>query len=179
MNILITGAASGIARRVIEKLDAKQHHIYVAVHTTKQLELVQLRYHNQKHITCLKLDITDEKDRKQIASLPIDILVSNAAIGYSGSIAEIPIDLVRDNFDVNVFSNFSLVQLALKGMIQRKHGRVIMMSSLAGVAPVPFLGSYCASKASINMLTSKLLLEMKLLRSEEHASELQSQHTIS
>lgn len=164
MNILITGAASGIARRVIEKLDARKHHIYVAVHTEKQLELVQLRYHNQKHITCLKLDITDKSDREQVKALPIDVLISNAAIGYGGSVAEIPIDLVRDNFNVNVFSNFSLVQIVLKGMIQRKQGRVIMMSSLAGVAPVPFLGSYCASKASINMLTSNLRLEMKLLK---------------
>lgn len=163
MNIFITGAAGGIAKKVIEKLIPYQYHIYVSVHTDKQLELIQKRYDGIDNITCLKLDVTNKTDRKQLASLPIDILVSNAAIGYGGSVAEMPVDLIRDNYEVNIFSNLEVVQTVLKGMIQRKSGRIIIISSLAGEMPVPFLGSYASSKASLSILASSLRLEMKLL----------------
>ena len=72
---------------------------------------------------------------------------------------------VRNNFEVNVFSNFEIVQIVLKNMIKKRKGKIIMMSSLAGVIPIPFLGSYCATKASIIKLSECLNLELKLLDS--------------
>lgn len=162
-NVVITGASSGIARKVIERLKKKNYHIYVTVHTEKQLELAKERYQNDSNVTCLKLDITNNRDRKQLNNIRIDVLVCNAAIGYGGSIAEIPMDRVRDNFEVNVFSNFEVVQLVIKQMIKQNHGRIVMISSLAGLIPIPFLGTYSATKASIIMLTSSLRYELKLL----------------
>lgn len=164
MNILITGAASGIAKKVIEKIP-KEHHIYVTVHTEKQLDLIKNRYQNQKHIECFKLDITNKFDRKKVENLDIDVFISNAAIGHGGSIAEIPINLLRDNYEVNIFSNIEIIQIILSKMIQKKQGRIIIISSLAGNMPIPFLGSYSSSKASLNNLASTLRLEMKLLKS--------------
>lgn len=165
MNILITGGASGIARKVIEKLEEK-HQIYVTVHTEKQLELIKRKYQGKENIECFKLDVTNKEDRKKVNDLRIDVFISNAAIGYGGSMFEIPISFVRENFEVNVFGNLELTQLIVKRMIQRKKGRIIFISSLAGNAPVPFLGSYCATKASINMISSAMRLEAKLLRSK-------------
>lgn len=163
MNILITGAAGGIAKKVIEKLISTGNHIYVTVHTERQLELIQKRYQEQENITCMKLDVTDKKDLKQLEALKIDTLISNAAIGHGGSIAEMPVELIRDNYEVNVFANLELMQLVLKGMIQRKNGRIVIISSLAGEMPIPFLGSYASSKASLSLLAATLRLEMKLL----------------
>ena len=105
MNVLITGAASGIARQVIEKLKKEKLHIYVTTHTEKECILAKKRYKNDKNIECFKLDITDEKDRKKITSLKIDVLICNAAIGIGGAFLEIDMNLVRDNFETNVFSN--------------------------------------------------------------------------
>ncbi|WP_300619835.1 SDR family NAD(P)-dependent oxidoreductase, partial [uncultured Fusobacterium sp.] len=96
--------------------------------------------------------------------LDIDILISNAAIAESGSIAELDIEKIRNNFEVNVFSNFKVVQIILKNMLKKKEGKIIMMSSLAGTIPIPFLGPYCSTKASISMLTRCLNLELKLLK---------------
>jgi len=165
MNILITGGASGIARKVIEKLGEK-HQIYVTVHTEKQLELITKKYQDKENIQCLKLDVTNKEDRKKVTDINIDVFISNAAIGYSGSMFEIPISLVKENFEVNVFGNLELTQLVVKRMIQKKKGRIIFISSLAGNAPIPFLGSYCATKASINMISSTMRLEAKLLKSK-------------
>ena len=70
---------------------------------------------------------------------------------------------VRENFEVNVFSNFEVIQIALKKMIQKDKGKIIIISSLAGTLPIPFLGSYCATKSSINMLCEVLKKEIKML----------------
>lgn len=162
-NIVITGASSGIARKVVERVKKKNYHIYVTVHTEKQLELAKQKYQNEPNITCLKLDVTSEEDRKQLNNIKIDILVCNAAVGYGGSIAEIPMERVRENFEVNVFSNFEVVQLVIKQMIKQNHGRIIMIASLAGLFPIPFLSVYSATKSSIIMMTTALRFELSLL----------------
>lgn len=163
MNILFTGAAGGLARGAIDILKEFDVKLYVSVHTEKQLELAQKRYQEYPSIHCLKIDITDQIDRDKVSKIDIDVLVCNAGIGEGGSIAEIDMDRVRHNFDVNVFSNFEVIQIVLKNMIQKKKGKIVMMASLAGVIPIPFLGAYCATKASIIKMAETLRKEIKLL----------------
>ena len=161
--ILFTGARSGIINKVIDDILDKGYKIYITVHTFSELKIVKEKYKNNKGIICFKLDIMNKHDRQKLIGLKIDILVCNAACGESGSMVEINMDKVRSNFEVNVFSNFELVQLVLKNMIKNKKGKIIMMGSLAGLLPVPFLGSYSATKASIIKMTESLNLELKLL----------------
>ncbi len=160
--ILVTGARSGIINSVIDSIIDK-YYIYLTVENETQLKMVNKKYTNYNNIECMKLDITDKKDREKIALLDIDILICNAAIGEGGSVSEIPIDKIRHNFEVNVFSNFELIQLVLKKMVNNKKGKIIVMSSLAAHFPINFLGSYCSTKASISMLTATLKNELKLI----------------
>lgn len=162
--ILFTGARSGIISKVIDKVSS-DYFIYVSVHTLLELERVKEKYKDFKNIKCLKIDVTCPDDLWILDKIDIDILVSNAAIGESGSIIDMDMDRVRDNFEVNVFGNFSLCQIVLKNMIRKGRGKVIFMSSLAGVIPIPFLGSYCASKASIIKLSECLRMELGILGS--------------
>lgn len=164
--ILFTGARSGIQSKVIEQIKQKDYYIYVTVHNEKQLELVQDYYKENSNVACLKIDVTNQNDLKQLESLDIDILVSNAAIGIGGSVAEIPMDLVRSNFEVNVFAYFTMIQMVLKKMIDKKKGKIINMASLAGLVPLPYLGSYSATKASIIKLTECLKMELKDLKTD-------------
>lgn len=109
--ILFTGARSGIAKNTIDKLIKNgNYYIYVSVHTESQLKSIKKIYQNTSNIECFKLDVTSETDLKKIEDLDIDILVSNAATGVCGSVSEIEIEKMKYNFDVNVFSNFRLVQ---------------------------------------------------------------------
>lgn len=160
--ILITGARSGIINKVIDKI-IDDYFIYVTVHTDSQLKAIKEKYKDNNNIKCLKLDITNKKDINKIKDLDIDIFISNAAISESGSILEIEIDKIRENFETNVFSNFEIIQIVLKNMIKKGSGKVIIMGSLAGKIPMPFAGSYSATKASIIKLTEALNLELKLL----------------
>ncbi len=160
--ILITGARSGIMNKVIDKTK-DNYFIYVAVHTNSQLKAVKNKYQNNKNIKCLKIDITNKKDIQKLKNLDIDIFISNAAISESGSVLELPIEKLKNNFETNVFSNFEVIQIILQNMIKKGSGKVIIMGSLAGRIPMPFAGSYSATKASIIKLTEALNLELKLL----------------
>lgn len=160
--ILITGARNGIMAKVIDKIK-DDYFIYVTIHTESQLTAVKNKYKNKKNIKCFKLDITNKKDLLKLKNLDIDILISNAAIAESGSILELPIEKLKNNFQTNVFSNFEVIQIILKKMIEKAGGKIIIMGSLAGKVPMPFAGSYSATKASIIKLAEALNLELKLL----------------
>ena len=85
-------------------------------------------------------------------------------MGYGGSVLDIPISKLEDNFNVNVFSNIKLIQMYAGHLfLEKKKGKIIVISSLAGVIPIPFLGSYCATKASLTTLTTCLKKELKLI----------------
>ena len=160
--ILYTGAAGGIAKEVIKKIKHK-YIIYVGVHTKKQQELIKNRYKEEKNIKVIKLDLKNNKDIEQINHLDIDILISNAALGYGGSISEIDINKLKEIYEVNVFQNFKLVQIVLKNMIKKENGKIIMMSSLSGIMPLKFMGPYSSSKSAIIKLTQTLKQELKLI----------------
>ena len=164
MNILFMGAFSGIAGTTIEKvMRNKNNTIFLTVRTDEQLKNVTHKYKNKKNIKCFKLDITNKKDREKLEKLDIDVLVNNAATCYGGSISEIPFDRVRENFEVNVFASFEVIQIVLKNMIKKDKGRIIVIGSLAGIIPFNFLGVYSATKASVITLTTTLKNELKLI----------------
>lgn len=168
--ILFTGARSGIAASVIDRLINEDYFIYVTVHNLEQLKEVKKKYNNIKNVKCLKLDVTNKRDQDKIKDLDIDILVSNAAVGYGGSIVDIDINDLRKNFETNVFSNFKIIQNTLQNMLKKDSGKIIIISSIAGVMPLRFLGSYCATKASIIKLTQTLRKELKLITKNIHVS---------
>ena len=122
--ILMTGARSGIAADVIKKIKTKNYKIYVAVHTDTQCKRIKKISKNDKNIYCIKLDVTDKEDIKKLNKIDVDILISFAAIGNGGSISEIKMDKVRENFEVNVFSNFEIVQIVIKNMIKKDSGKI-------------------------------------------------------
>lgn len=161
--VLITGARSGMIYPVIQRLK-KNYHLYVTVHTDSEVNSVKRIYKDDVNIECLKLDIT--KDLDKLNKLDIDILVCNAAIAESGSLFEIPLSKVKNNFDVNVFSNLNLIQKVSKKMIKKGHGRLVIISSLTSKMPLPFLGSYSGTKAALSVFARTLFYESKLLSSK-------------
>jgi len=165
MKVLITGATSGIGNEIASQLLKKGYFVYLCVHSDNQVKMVKDKYKDNNHLCCFKLDITSEEDRNLLNELDIDILINNAAICEGGSVAEIPMNVVRNNFEVNVFSTFELVQLVLKKMIEKNKGRIIVIGSLAGLIPMSFIGSYCATKAAVISMTTCLKKEIELLNS--------------
>lgn len=163
-NILITGSRSGIINKTIEYLKDKDVNLFVTTHTDEQLNVVKRKYINNHNIRCFKLDVTYKQDVSKLNNLDIDVLVINGGIAESGSMAEINLEKVRNNFEVNVFGNLNVIQHVIKNMIKKGKGKIIVISSLAGEIPLPFLGAYSASKAALTKLSLALHYELKLLQ---------------
>ena len=160
--VLITGARSGMIYPVIQNLK-KNYFIYVTVHTDSEEKYVKNLY-KEDNIKCIKLDIT--KDLDKLNKIDIDVLVCNAAIAESGSLFEIPLEKVKENYNVNVFSNLDLIQKVSKKMIRKGKGKIVIISSLTSKMALPFLGSYSSSKASLSVIARCLYYESKLLDSK-------------
>ena len=94
------------------------------------------------------------------------MLVNNAALSETGPISEQPLELVRDVFETNVFSTLALTQAVVLRMVKRGpkdgvNGRVIFMSSMAGLMPIPYVGAYCASKHALEAIAACMHAELK------------------
>ncbi|MGG7177597.1 SDR family NAD(P)-dependent oxidoreductase [Clostridium paraputrificum] len=164
-NILITGCGSGLGRDAAIALANRGHFVYATTHTKEQAD--ELNRLNKKWclpIFSFKLDITSKIDILEIDSLRLDVLINNASIGDSGFVGEIDVDRYREVFETNVFSSIELTQRVLKAMISNKGGRIIFISSLAGVSSIPFLSPYCASKSALEMIGTCLNKEIKKLK---------------
>ena len=162
MNILITGASSGIALSVVKKIN-KSDKVYVTTHTDKEARRLKILLKDYNNICIQRLDITNKNDRNRFKNIDIDVLISNAALGIGGSIIDLDIDKMRYNHEVNVFSNYSFIQLILKNMLKKDSGKIIIISSILSEFIMPFLGVYASTKSSISTLGLTLRKEVKML----------------
>lgn len=163
--VLITGSGTGIGRDVAFRLAARGHDVIATTHDDDQAKnLCAESARRQLAMNIFKLDITNPTDRALVEPLAIDVLINNAAIGESGSLAEIDIGIVRHVFEINLFSTLELTQIVLKGMIARQRGTIIFVSSLAGRIPTPFLMPYAMTKYSLSAAAAALRTEMNFLK---------------
>lgn len=162
--ILITGAGTGIGRDAAFALAARGHRVIATTQNEPQADVL--------HAECLtrglalevfKLDITCAADCAQLQGLALDVLINNAGVGESGSLAEVDVDRIRRIFEVNVFATLELTQIALQGMIARQRGTVLFVSSIAGRVPMPFLMPYAMSKFALSAAGAGLRAEMDQL----------------
>lgn len=166
MKILITGARSGIGYATAVELLNRGHFVYLTVHTEEQLHSLQeLDELKGKDVQCFKFDITSKEDREAVKDLDIDVLINNAAIGNGGSIVENSMARLRENFEVNFFATIELTKLFLTKMVEDDKGRIVMISSMLGEMPFPWLGMYSSTKAALTNITMALAQELAAVES--------------
>lgn len=169
--ILITGAGTGIGRDTAFALAARGHHVIAT--TFNEAQAQQLRAEciaRGQTLRVFKLDITQAEDRALLLPLQLDVLINNAGIGESGSLAEIDLERVRRVFEVNLFATLALTQVALKGMIERQRGTVLLVSSIAGRLPMPFLMPYSMTKFALSAAGAGLRAELDQLGKNVHVA---------
>src|SRR5258706_9761374 len=163
-NVLITGAGSGLGRGTAIGLAKAGHRIFATTHiwaqaTDLQREGLELRLGDR--LTVDKLDVLDERDVKKALRWPFETFVSNAAIGESGPISEIPVDLVRRTFETNVFANLAMAQHVVRKFRESKTpGRIVFVSSMGGMLTAYGLGAYCASKHALEGIAAAMRDEL-------------------
>lgn len=168
MKILITGARSGIGFLTGITLASRNHFVYMTTHTKEEAHrLKEIVDELGLKIMVFKLDVTSEEDRKMINTLDIDVLINHAGMGVGGSVLDVPMDEIRQNFEVNYFSSYDIVRRVGNRMIKNnKEGKIIIMSSVSSVIPIPFMGSYCSTKSAISSMATSLRRELKTLKSK-------------
>jgi short-subunit dehydrogenase len=172
--ILITGAGTGIGRDSAFALAQRGHQVLATTQTDAQALALQASAEAQGlKLEAFKLDITSAADRNLLTQRRIDVLINNAAMGDSGSLAEVDIQRVRQLFEVNLFATLELTQVALRQMIERQSGTVLFISSIAGRVPMPFLMPYSMSKFALSAAAAGLRAEMDQLKKNVHIAVIE------
>jgi short-subunit dehydrogenase len=155
-NVMITGAGSGFGKLAALALAERGHHVIATTETEEQA--VGLRA-EAPQLSVEKLDVTTD-DVHKAERWDIDVLIDNAGAGQTGPIADVPLERVRHLFEVNVFGTLSLTQVVLKGMVAKRSGRVIIMSSIAGVLSAPAFGPYAMTKHALEAMGKAMRAEL-------------------
>ncbi len=154
--VLITGAGSGFGLGAAIALDARGHSV---IATTETIDQAQALSEAQPSLRVEKLDITTS-DVDRAAEWNVDVLINNAGAGQTGPLADVPLERVRRLFDVNVFGTLAMTQAVLPGMLSRGRGRIIIVSSIAGVIAGPSFGPYSMTKHALEALGHTLRAEV-------------------
>ena len=160
--VLITGAKRGIGFDVARRLAGRGHRVFATVYAPAEVGPLQeaLREFGDR-VTVEKLDIRDAGDRAKAASWDVDVLVNNAAIGDSGPLLEIDVDRIRRTFETNVFATLELTQAMARAMVERgRKGRVVLVGSMVGLVPMPYLAPYGMTKFALENVAYSLRAEL-------------------
>lgn len=160
--ILITGASSGFGRGTALELARQGHEVIAAAETWPQVRSLRADATDAGvALTVIKLNLLDSIDIEHAGSFDVDVLVLNAGVMESGAVVDIPLQRVRESFEVNVFGHLQLVQAIVPKMIARKSGKIVWTSSMGGILVVPFLSAYCATKHAIEAIAGSMKAELE------------------
>lgn len=155
MRVLVTGAASGIGESTVEKLLEKEHEIIsfdIDEEALDKLPEEVTKYHG---------DVYDEDRVKEVVEKEeFDVLVNCAGYYELGSIEDMDSETVESHFNTNVFGTMNMIRNSIPQLRENK-GRIVNVSSVAGRISMPFYGTYCATKHSIEAISDALRYEMK------------------
>jgi NAD(P)-dependent dehydrogenase (short-subunit alcohol dehydrogenase family) len=159
--VLVTGASTGIGRKITERLAANGYFVYAgarkqadldALGAIKNVQAVRLDVTNQKHIDAAVETITK-------AGRGLYGLVNNAGVATVGTMTETSIEEFDLVMDVNVYGPFRITK-AFAPLIIAGKGRITTIGSIAGILSGRDLGPYCMSKHAIEAFTDSLAEQM-------------------
>ena len=152
LTVVITGGSSGIGAEIRKLYAAQGHTVYNLSRSNPDM--------SKNHIRC---DVSDEASvkaaiEKIAAKHKIDALINNAGVGLNGAAELVSAESAKACMDVNFMGTYYCIKHALPHMNAR--GKIINISSAAGIFALPFKEFYCAAKASVNMLSYGLRMEL-------------------
>jgi len=161
---LITGASGGLGSAMARSLHAQG--ATVALHGTRKdaLDALAAELKDRVHVLVANLGDSEAVEKlipdAEAAMGHLDILVNNAGITRDGLILRMKDQDFRDVMNVNLEVAFRLCRAAVKGMMKRRYGRIINISSVVGVTGNAGQTNYVASKAALIGLTKSLAQEV-------------------
>jgi 3-oxoacyl-[acyl-carrier protein] reductase len=163
-NVLITGATGGIGSSIVDIFHRNNFNI-IASGTNKD-KLKTLKENYSERLMTINCNLSDEDQINQMASEAlshydsIDILINNAGITKDNIFLRMQKDQWNDVLNVNLNSNFLLTKLVIKGMIKKRWGRIINISSVVAKMGNAGQANYVASKSAIEGFSRTLAQEV-------------------
>src|SRR5437016_9848260 len=157
--IFLTGASSGIGLAIAKLLVAQGHEVWG---TSRNLE----RLPKLPRLHGVVLDLSDRPSIDEAFNTALaeagyfDVLINNAGAGHFDPAELLPLESISSQFQILVFGQIQLMQLALRHMRAREEGLIINVTSLASRLPVPFMAAYNAAKAALGAFTMSIQLEL-------------------
>ncbi|WP_051140125.1 SDR family NAD(P)-dependent oxidoreductase [Azospirillum brasilense] len=167
---LVTGGTSGIGAGFARALSADTG-LLLAARNAEALNTAKTELEAAgRRVEVLATDLTTDAGRdaliQKAETLEIDLLINNAGSGAFGPVLDNSPEAERTTVELNVVATTVLTRALLPGMIERaaRDGRragLILLSSTAAFQPIPFLGTYCASKSFVLAYGEALATELK------------------
>jgi NAD(P)-dependent dehydrogenase (short-subunit alcohol dehydrogenase family) len=161
--VLITGCSSGIGRCVARGLAVRGYRVFATARRQEDVEHLRA-----EGLTSMQLDLADSGS---IAAAVDEILArtdgqlyalfNNGAYGQPGAVEDLSREVLRLQFETNLFGWHELTSRVLPVMRRQGYGRIIHNSSVLGFVALPFRGAYTASKYALEGLTDTLRLELR------------------
>jgi short-subunit dehydrogenase len=166
---LVTGASSGIGESIARSLARRGCDLVLVARRTDLLQRLaeELRERYRIKVEVLVADLVDVEQRASVEARlaeperPIELLVNNAGVGTSGLFARLPLEREQAEIDLNVVALVRLTHAALAGMLERGHGGILNVSSMAGFTPAPGGVTYNATKAYVTAFSESLHAEVR------------------
>ena len=163
-NALVTGASGGIGRAIAAALsDAGAK---VALSGTRENVLQEVKASLSGEAECVPCNLSDADAVSGLVAAaeeaigPLDIIVANAGVTRDGLLMRMKDDDWNDVININLGAYFRIVKSAMRGMMKRKSGRIIGITSIVGVTGNPGQANYCASKAGMIGFTKSVAQEI-------------------
>ena len=163
--VLITGASKGFGKAWAEAFLAKGYNVAATARNVETLNDLKEKYGDS--VLPLTLDVDKREESLSVAQKvqqhfgSIDILINNAGYALTGAIEETNEQEARAQFETNFFGTLWLTQAVLPIMRDQKSGHIIQVSSILGLATLPTMGLYNASKFALEGLSETLATEVK------------------
>lgn len=161
-SILITGCSSGIGLCVAQGLHARGWRVFATARKPADVDMLRAR-----GLEALRLDLADSASITAAVEEvlvrtdgTLDALFNNGAYGQAGAVEDLRREVLREQFETNLFGTVELTNLIIPVMRRQGHGRVVQNSSLLGYVALPYRGAYVASKYALEGLTDTLRLEL-------------------
>lgn len=165
--VLVTGGTDGLGRATAILLASEGYRVFAAGRNPqKRAALEQLAEEHKLRLETLDLDVaSDESGERAVSEIErraggVDVLVNNAGIAIAGVMEEVSLDDLRKQFETNVFGAVRMAKQVLPGMRDRRRGRIVNMSSIAGRVSNPLMGPYSGSKHALEAISDAMRLEL-------------------
>ena len=166
---VITGSSRGIGKAIAERFAEHGAKVVISSRKAEPCAAVAAAIdakHGAGTAISLPANISSKDELKHLIDEttrrlgPVDVLVCNAASNpYYGPMAGIADEQLRKILDNNIVANHWLINFVAPGMIERKGGSIIIVSSIGGLRGSPIIGAYCISKAADLQLARNLAVE--------------------